>query len=89
MGGLVDTYPTTIFSDRSCWRQKLSDTEASYWMKKSQEVTHKVFFASDPGLDEGCVLEIDGDVLDVVSVSNPDASVGLGYLWRVNCNQQR
>lgn len=83
MGGYKDTYPTTIFSDRACWRQPASDREVLWWNQRTIDVTHNVYFSSDPGLDEGCVLVIDGTIHDVKSVSKADASVGLGVVWRV------
>jgi hypothetical protein len=47
------------------------------------KVTHKVFFAADPGLDEGHVLVIGGDTMTVRSAAHPDSSAGLGVLWRI------
>ncbi len=87
MGGVKESFPTTVFSDRACWRQPASDREVSLWKKQSQEVTHKVYFAEDPVVDEGCILVIDDVNMDVVSVSDPDASAGLGKCWRVFCRK--
>lgn len=86
LGGLKDTYPTTLFTNRACWRQPATDREINYWKQRSIDVTHSVYFAADPDLDEHCTLEIDGDVMSVWSVSHPDNSVGLGVLWRVMVN---
>lgn len=88
MGGIKDTYPTILFTNRTCWQQPLSSNEISDWMKKGIEVTHKVYFATDPSLDEGCVLEIGTDRFDVMTVSDPDASAGLGFVYRVTCKKQ-
>ncbi|MDO8682503.1 MAG: hypothetical protein Q7N50_03360 [Armatimonadota bacterium] len=83
MMGVKETYPTTLFTDRACWRQPASDREVEYWMRQDIEITHKVYFSTDPGLDESYVLEIGGDLLDVISHAEPDKSVGLGILYRV------
>ena len=86
LGGPKDTYPETLFTDRACWRQPVSDHEYNQWQQRNTDVTHKVYFATDPSLDdldENCILEIDGATLLVKSLSTPDASVGLGVVWRV------
>ena len=85
MGGSVDTFPTTIFSARACWRQQLSSSEVLWWQQRSVNVSNKVFFAEDPELDENCILEFPGedDFYDVKSYASPDASAGLGVLYRV------
>lgn len=84
MGGSVDTF-TTIFSARSCWRQQLSSAEVLWWQQRSVNVSNKIFFASDPQLDEGCIIEFpdSDDFYDVKSYAEPDASAGLGVLYRV------
>ena len=83
LGGTKDTFSTTLWSDRVCWRQPVSDTEAMDWMARGQKVTHKVYFVEDPGVDERCILVIGDDTMTVRSVGNPDASVGLGVVWKV------
>lgn len=88
MGGMKTTYPITLFTDRACWNQPLSVNEIQDWKKQGMEVTDKVYFATDPSLDEGCVLEIGGDIFDVLTTSQPDASAGLGFVYRVTCKKQ-
>jgi hypothetical protein len=83
MGGSKDTYPTTVFTDRACWRQPLADKEVTSWKQRTIDVTHKVFFVADPELDERHVLEIGTDRMAVKSRAHPDDSCGLGVLWRV------
>lgn len=82
MGGGKDSF-TTVFSDRDCWRQPAGHNEQNYAGKPGQQITHKVYFTSDPSLDERCVLEFSDGAYDVVSASHPDASVGLGVVWKV------
>lgn len=86
MGGYKDTYPTVVFTDQPCWRQPASDRQTTAWQQRGVDVTHRVYFASDPSLDERHVLEISGDRLEVASYAHPDDSVGLGVLWRVMVN---
>lgn len=83
MGGSKDSYGTTVWQDRSCWLQPVSDSERTENQHRSQVATHKVYFTTDPGIDERHVLVIGGLYYEVHSVSNPDASVGLGLLYRV------
>ncbi len=61
----------------------MTASEIEEWQQRNTEVSHKVYFTSDPGVDEHCILEIDGDVLSVRSAAHPDASVGLGVVYRV------
>jgi len=82
LGGPVDTY-VTVFSDRDCWRQSVSSTEAMDAASRGVAISHKVYFNSDPGLNETHILVIDGDTHTVRSYSHPDASVGMSKLWRV------
>ena len=82
LGSAKDSY-TTVWSDRACWRQPVSDSERMEYEKRGQRVTHKIYFAADPELDEEYMLIVGGDTMSVRSVSDPDASVGLGILWRV------
>ena len=83
MGGFTDTYPTTIFTDKACWRQRASDQEVNWYQARSENVTHRVFFNEDPGVDVDCVLEDGTYRYDVLSEASPDDSAGLGILYRV------
>ncbi len=83
LGGSKDSYDTVLFTDRACWRQPASDSEVVEFQKRSQKITHKIYFATDPGLSDKDVLVIDDDIMKIRSVSHPDASAGLGVVWRV------
>ena len=74
---------STVFSDRACWRQPASDNEQMVAMKNGINVTHKVYFTSDPALDNRHVLVFSDGSYDVTSRPIPDSSVGLGVVWRV------
>ena len=82
LGGAKDSF-VVIFTDRACWRQQASSSEINTAQARGINVTHKVFFASDPRLTEKDVLVIDGDTMSVRSFPHPDASAGLGKVWRV------
>lgn len=83
LGGSKDSFPVTLFTDRACWRQPANASEVLEYQQRNQNVTHKIYFTSDPVLDERCIIEIGTDVMSVRSVSQKDASVGLGVVWRV------
>ena len=83
---------TTLFTDRACWRQAASDSETADFEKRGIRVTDKVYFTQDPGVQENDHLTDvrnkdatagTGDRLEVRSAAHPDASVGLGVVWRV------
>jgi len=72
-----------LFSGRDCWRQPAGDSEREYAMKRSISVSHKVFFTSNPSVDERDRLVFSDGEYDVTSRPVPDASVGLGVVWKV------
>lgn len=92
LGGGRDSYTTV--SSGSCWHQQAGDSEVVEQAKVGINISGKVYFTSNPGLDETHVLVIsdrDGNEVgtyDVVSHPELDASVGLGVLWRVNVNRK-
>ena len=55
MGGGIDSW-AIVFSNRACWRQPAGDNEKEYAGKTGIEVSHKVYFTSDPELDEHHIL---------------------------------
>ena len=85
LGGNSDSY-TTVFTDRACWRQQAGDSEITEFAKRGINITNKVFFTSNPNLDETHELVISGEVYDVISSPVPDASAGLGVVWRTMIN---
>lgn len=84
LGGTRDTF-TTVFQDRACWRQFAKESEIVEFEKRGMSVTDKVYFLSNPGLDERHILIISGDVFEVRSTAIPDASAGMSVVWRVMC----
>ncbi|MCK9570091.1 hypothetical protein M0R72_14200 [Candidatus Pacearchaeota archaeon] len=83
LGGSKDSFDTILFTDKACWRQPANASEIKTAQHRDQVITHKVYFAEDPGLDEKCILVIGTDTMTVRSAAHPDASVGLEMLWRV------
>jgi hypothetical protein len=82
LGGSKDAWET-VFTGRTCWRQPLGNQEIKEAQQREIKVSHKVYFTADPELDEHHILIIDGDTMTVRSASHPDASAGLGVVWKV------
>jgi len=87
VGGSRDSFPTTVFSNRVCWRQPAGAKAIEEFAKRGISVTDKVYFLTDPGLDAKHVLTIDGDIYEVRSFSDPDAAAGLGTVYKVFCER--
>ena len=75
-----------------CWEQRASTTETNEFAKRGMNIRTKVFFPSDPGVTSRHQILItsrDGVAVsspiafDVMSSEAPDASAGLGVLWKV------
>lgn len=92
VGGSKDSFATV--STGSCWHQQAGDSEVTEFSKRGIAITGKVFFTSDPALDETYVLTISNvngvavGTYEVVSYSEQDASAGLGVLWRCMVNRK-
>ena len=86
MAGSIDTF-TTVFSDRPCWRQGAEDREVAWWQQRSMNITHNIYFADNPSINENHVIVMGSEIMDVLSQAEPDDSVGLGILWRLAVNK--
>ncbi len=90
-------------SNVECWEQPASASEMKEYEKRGIKVSTKVYFVTDPAVDERhrilitsrqgvAQANLDGtdvtnpDTLCVQSSARPDASAGLGILWRVMCD---
>ena len=82
LGGSKDSF-STVFSGRACWQQAAGDREIEEFAKWGIQITDKVYFVVDPGVNEEYQLVIDGKTYDVRSFAERDASVGKAYVWRV------
>lgn len=90
LGGSVDSF-STVFSGVACWQQHARESEITEFEKRGLAATDKVYFLTDPGLDERHILTITNPrtgserVFEVRSRAEPDASAGLGVVYRVMC----
>ena len=88
LGGSSDTL-TTVSENLACWQQGATESEVREYAKRGISVTNKVYFPSDPGVTTKHVLVVTNpqtgttDTLDVRSRARPDASAGLGIVFRV------
>ncbi len=80
----------------SCWEQAAAAVEISEYDKRGISVSRKIYFTTDPEVDERYEILItsrdrgktliplaDRTVLEVRSQSIPDSSAGRGVLYRV------
>jgi len=88
LGGSKDTY-TTTFSDRKCWIQSASHTDIEEFQKRDIVITDKVYFITDPEVDERDILVIEGNTYEVRSFANPDATVGMGLFFKIMVELKR
>lgn len=78
-----------------CWVQQASASEVSEYDKRGISISHKIFFPADPGVNEGYLIKatkrsgvvVSGQWFDVVSYTDPDASAGLGVVWKLMVNR--
>lgn len=95
LGSSVDSF-SIVSQDVSCWEQTRSEKSEVDMQKRSMDDIRKVYFTADLGLDEKYVLIMTSKngtaiplasqkILSVVSKAEPDASAGMGILWRVMC----
>jgi hypothetical protein len=85
-------------TEEPCWEQQASAKEVMEFEKRGMQIDTKVFYPSNPNVTERHQIVItrrNGEavavgnqvVMDVVAVPEPDASAGLGIVWRVMCNR--
>ena len=94
-GSAVDVF-VVLHSSVPCWSQVLRDWRQSDMQKREIFNPTRVYFSQNYGLDESHVIMITSmngnaitlanqKILSVVSNVAPDASAGIGLLWRVIC----
>ncbi len=80
-----------MFTDRACWQQSAKESEILEFAKRGISVTNKVYFTDRPAVDEQHTLIITNpqtgqtNTFEVRSRAEPDASAGLGILYRIMC----
>jgi len=89
------TTPVIEQTNVSCWEQPAGDAEVEEYQKRGMKVTHKIYFTVDPGVTERyqiLITERSGIAvaspiaLDVKSEPRPDATAGLGVVYKVMCD---
>jgi hypothetical protein len=92
LGGSKDNWTTV--SSGSCWHQQAGDSEITEFAKRGINISGKVYFTSDPSLNEKHILVISDmngsevGTFEVTSHPQIDASAGLGVVWRCNVNRK-
>lgn len=91
------TETTTVVSTNvPCWIQNANHGEIAEFERRAMKVTRKVYFQTDPGVrerheiiqtsaDRGATTLTTQVAMDVLSESLPDASAGMGILFKVMC----
>jgi hypothetical protein len=98
LGGSKRT-PTVEQTNVECWDQPASAKEIEEFQKLGMGINRKIYFKTDPGVteahdilitsrDRGTTTISSPFPLEVKSESLPDASAGLGVLFRVMVWQQ-
>lgn len=78
----------TFESGRACWVQPAGKNTIIEFQRRSQNVTHTVYFKGDPGLSPGCYIfpttgPWAGRTLEVKA--SDETTAGLGLLWACTC----
>ena len=88
--------PQNVSTNVVCWEQQASNSEILEFEKRGKNVSKKIYFLTDPGVNERheiLITERNGVAVsnpiqyDVISESLPDASAGLGIVYKVMINQ--
>jgi len=95
LGGSKDSQ-TNEQTNVECWEQNAGHNEVMDYEKRGMSISRKVYFASDPGVTsrhEILITERNGTTisspvaLTVKSEAIPDASAGMGVLYKVMCDR--
>lgn len=94
--GSKDHPATNEQTEVECWEQQASASEVKDYEKRGIRISRKIFFLADPGVTERHEILIthrmvNGELtavanpvsLDVKSRTDPDASAGLGVVYKV------
>lgn len=91
LGGSEDI-PSVTQSGVECWEQQASASEVMDYAKRGITIDRKIYFNSDPNINEQYKIRVDKRngvavsnpvLLDVKSIPLPDVSAGLGVLYKV------
>lgn len=83
--------PSLEQSGVECWEQPASVNETMEFLKRGITDVRKIYFSADPSVTEQheiLITKKDGSTVtrqpfEIMTVSGPDASAGLGILWKV------
>ena len=70
----------------TAWVQTASQKEIQEFAQNGEVVTHKIYFTSDPGLNEETSIDFEGSHFDFVAEA--DASAGLGVVFKAFFNER-
>ena len=95
LGGSGDSFLNEQ-TNVSCWEQAATQKEAFDFEKRGMTLYSKIYFTVNPSVSErhqiiimersGTAISSDNQViLDVVTEAMPDASAGLGVVYKVFC----
>lgn len=96
-GGNIESL-STVQSNVACWEQQASASEILAFQKRGMTIDRKIFFPTNPGVTnqnqiviterQGVAVDSEDEiVLEVKSITKPDAFAGLAGLWRVMANE--
>lgn len=97
--GGIKLVPTEVSTDNECWEQAATNDEILQFEKRGIIASRKVYFPTDPSVqenheilitsrDRGVTTIASPQVLKVKSRSEPDATAGLGRGFKVMCDDQ-
>jgi len=78
-----------VWTNKPCWQQTAGEAEVNRYAKRGIEVTDKIYFTENVDLTEVHTLVVTNTLagstvdFDVKTRAVPDASAGLGVVWRV------
>lgn len=81
LGGSNDS-ADTVATNVPCWKQLASASEIGEFNKRSISVTDKIYFLTDLQLTTEHFIVINDQIFEVRTWAGPDASAGLGVLFR-------
>lgn len=95
VGGNRDV-PVVVQEDVPCWVQQASSSEVMLFQQRGMMLKYKIFFRADLGLNEQHEIvvtwyrnqAVEFNPGTVLTTTPPDASAGLGVLWKVMTGEQ-
>lgn len=73
----------TVAANVSCWVQEADDREIREFAGRGMSITNAFYFTTQPDTNERDILIFNGNAYEVVSTADPDATAGMGLVYRV------